>query len=244
MEQAEVDTAEPEATEPEAAEPEAAAADESAGEADAESDGEVPLDMNFSLPLGNHNGVSLRNLVNLIYSRASLINKATGAHFHVSGELVEALKDDSCTYTVPNFRKALADFAAKHGETGIEGLKLEDDKVTFCGFPTAPDVEHLTAFGQLAVLMNNQAITQKRIQAKTVNEDNEKYAMRIWLIRLGMNGDDFKATRKIIMKNLGGHTAFRTEEEAEKAKKKALEKRQREKAATSEAAQAAEGTVA
>lgn len=34
-------------------------------------------------------------------------------------------------------------------------------------------------------------ISQKRIQAKNVNDENEKYALRTWLIRLGMNGSDF-----------------------------------------------------
>lgn len=210
--------------EPETAEPEMLETDE------------VPLDMDFSLPLGNHNGVSLRNLVHLIYSRASLINKATGAHFHVSGELIEALKDDSCTYTVQNFRKALAEYEAAHGDPGIEGFRLEEDKVIFCAFPTAEDVDHLTANGQLVVLMNNQAITQKRIQAKTVDETNEKYALRIWLIRLGMNGDEFKSTRKILMENLGGHTAFRTPADAEKARIKNQKKRDALKAAKEEAA--------
>jgi len=184
----------------------------------------------FSLSLDNHNGVSLRNLVNLIYSRASLINKATGAHFHVSEDLIEALKEDSGNYMVQNFRKVLEDYEAAHGEPGIEGLRLEEDKVTFCGFPAAEDAEHLTANEQLAVLMNNQALSQKRIQAKKVDESNEKYALRIWLIRLGMNGDEYKATRKILMKNLNGHTAFRTPADAKRFLEKQKAKRDARKA--------------
>ena len=64
--------------------------------------------------------------------------------------------------------------------------------------------------------MNQQAISQKRIQAKAVNDENEKYALRTWLLRLGMNGPDFKETRKILMERLSGHAAFRTDEEAQK----------------------------
>lgn len=76
--------------------------------------------------------------------------------------------------------------------------------------------------------MNQQAISQKRIQAKDVNDENEKYALRTWLLRLGMNGPDFKETRKLLMENLSGHAAFRSDEEAkkflarEKAKRDAL----------------------
>lgn len=188
---------------------------------------EVPLDLELSFPVSQHNGVTLRNLVNLLYSRGKLIGKATGGHFHVEEGLVEKLKDDSCTFAIMNFINAVSGYEAEHG-AALEGLKITTEKVTFTGFPTAPDHEHLTAFAQLAVLMNQQAISQKRIQAKDVNDENEKYALRTWLLRLGMNGPDFKETRKILMEKLSGHAAFRTDEEAqkflarEKAKRDAL----------------------
>lgn len=176
---------------------------------------EVPLDLELSFPVSQHNGVGLRNLVNLLYSRGKLIGKATGGHFHVEEGLVEKLKDDSCTFAIMNFINAVSNYEAEHG-AALEGLKITTEKVTFTGFPTAPDHEHLTAFAQLAVLMNQQAISQKRIQAKDVNDENEKYALRTWLLRLGMNGPDFKETRKILMERLSGHAAFRTDEEAQK----------------------------
>ena len=188
---------------------------------------EVPLDLELAFPVSQHNGVTLRNLVNLLYSRGKLIGKATGGHFHVEEGLVEKLKDDSCTFAIMNFINAVNDYETEHG-AALEGLKITTEKVTFTGFPTAPDHEHLTAFAQLAVLMNQQAISQKRIQAKDVNDENEKYALRTWLLRLGMNGPDFKETRKILMENLSGHAAFRTDAEAqkflarEKAKRDAL----------------------
>lgn len=188
---------------------------------------EVPLDLELAFPVSQHNGVTLRNLVNLLYSRGKLIGKATGGHFHVEEGLIEKLKDDSCTFAVMNFINAVSGYEEEHG-AALEGLRITNEKVTFTGFPTAPDHEHLTAFAQLAVLMNQQAIGQKRIQAKAVNDENEKYALRTWLLRLGMNGPDFKETRKILMENLSGHAAFRTDEEAqkflarEKAKRDAL----------------------
>ena len=176
---------------------------------------EVPLDLELSFLVSQHNGVTLRNLVNLLYSRGNLIGKATGGHFHVEEGLVDKLKDDTCTLATMNFISAVNGYEAEHG-AALDGLKITTEKVIFTGFPTAPDHEHLTAFAQLAVLMNQQAISQKRIQAKNVNDENEKYALRTWLIRLGMNGSDFKATRKILMENLSGHAAFRTDEEAQK----------------------------
>lgn len=139
---------------------------------------EIPLDMELAFPISQHNGVTLRNLVNLIYSRGKLIGKATGGHFHVEKGLVEELKDDRCTYAIANFFKVVSDYEAQHGEA-LEGVKITSEKVIFTGFPTAPDHEHLTAFGHLAILMNQQALTQKRIQAKEVADENEKYALHI-----------------------------------------------------------------
>lgn len=205
-----------------------APADSSAPAATA--DESVDMSMNFPIPIGQHSGTTLRNLVNLIYSRGALVSKATGGHFSADEELVEALKDDTCTYTKANFLAMLSDYEAQHGEA-LHGLKITEDEVIFTGFGRAADMDTLTAYGQLAVLMNDQALTQKRIQAKHVNDANEKYAMRIWLIRIGMGGAEFKKTRAILMKPLGGHTAFRTPEEAQKAKEKAQRQRDALKAA-------------
>ena len=72
---------------------------------------------------------------------------------------------------------------------------------------------------------------QNRILAKTVNDENEKYSIRIWMVRLGMNGDSFRQTRKILMEKLSGHAAFRTAEQADAFKKKEKRKRDALKAA-------------
>lgn len=190
-------------------------------------EGEEPLDMVISLPMGAHTGVSLRNLVNMVYSRGPLLSRATGGNFHVAKELAEVLQDDSCTAAVQSFLKTLADYTEAHG--GMEGLKITEEQISFTGFPVPADKAHADAFCQLATMMNGMALSQKRIQAKEVSTDNEKYAFRIWLLRLGMNGDDYKSTRKVLMENLGGHAAFRTPEEAEKAKAKNKAKREAQK---------------
>ena len=189
---------------------------------------EEPLDMAVSLPMGNHIGNTLRNLVNMIYSRGPLLSKASGGNFHVEKELAEALRDDACTATVQTFLKALADYTEAHG--GMEGIQITKEQISFTGFPVPADQAHADAFCQLAAMMNAMALSQKRIQAKEVNTDNEKYAFRIWLLRLGMNGDVYKTVRKVLMENLSGHAAFRTQEEAEKAKAKNKAKREAEKA--------------
>lgn len=217
------------------------AAPEDPEDTDGDAAGEEPLDMNmnFEIPLGAHTGATLRNLVNLIYSRGPLVNQATGGHFEADTGLIEALKDDRCTYTRANFFRSVADYEDRHGKS-LYGLTITPETVSFTGFGEAADVDHLRAFGHLAVMMNNQALHQKRIQAKAVDATNEKYAMRIWLVRIGMDGEEFKRTRKILMEKLTGHSAFRTPAEAEKAKAKAQKKRDELRAAKEAARLAAE----
>ena len=108
--------------EPDAGEPES----EEQSEAEDQPE-EVPLDLELAFPVSQHNGVTLRNLVNLLYSRGKLIGKATGGHFHVEEGLVEKLKDDSCTFAIMNFINAVSDYEAEHG-AALEGLKITDRK--------------------------------------------------------------------------------------------------------------------
>ncbi|MDD7450824.1 MAG: hypothetical protein PUK76_07235 [Treponema sp.] len=53
------------------------------------------------------------------------------------------------------------------------------------------------------------SINQKRINATEKDVDNEKYAFRCFLLRLGFIGEEYKAERKILLKNLSGSSAFK-----------------------------------
>ena len=69
----------------------------------------------------------------------------------------------------------------------------------------------ILAFTHLAAAMAQQAREQKRIKPDETIEENEKYYMRIWLLRLGFGGKEGKEVRNLLLKNLKGHSAFRTE---------------------------------
>ena len=45
---------------------------------------------------------------------------------------------------------------------------------------------------------------------KVTDVDNEKYAFRCFLLRLGMIGEEYKAARKVLLRNLTGSSAFRS----------------------------------
>ena len=55
-----------------------------------------------------------------------------------------------------------------------------------------------------------QGNSQVSVTAKEKETDNPKYAFRCFLLRLGFIGDEYKADRKILLRNLSGSSAFRT----------------------------------
>ncbi len=56
------------------------------------------------------------------------------------------------------------------------------------------DVNKVTAFQDLAALINQNAKQLKRSSFKPAQDENPKYSLRTWLTRLGMNGKEYKAT--------------------------------------------------
>ena len=183
-----------------------------------------PVALTVSVPMAGHTGATLRNLLNLVYTRAGLLNRALGTNFRVEEGLKDSLQNPDATRSVESFLRAIADYGDEHS-TSIEGLTLTPDTITFVSLPETADTDARRAFTELVGMMNRQALTQKRIQAKSIDDANEKYAMRTWLTRLGMNGPEYKTVRKTLMRNLSGDCAFRTDAERERWTSRQAEKR-------------------
>lgn len=196
----------------------------------ADSEERDTVELTVTLPMARHTGTSLRNLVNLIYTRAGLLNKALGTAFRVDEGLVKALQNDACVLTLDRLFETVEAYENRHGKAA-DGLSVEPDKLTFSTLPETDDPAVLRTFTTLCAMMNKQAIAQQRIQAKEISEENEKYAMRIWLLRLGMNGPEYKEERRILMERLSGHAAFRTEDDRLRWQEKQNGKRDALKAA-------------
>lgn len=99
------------------------------------------------------------------------------------------------------FRKAL----------GVESLAFEvtEDKVSFPWF-SHTDTDLTTAYTQFISALCKMSVEQKRITAKEKTVANEKYAFRCFLLRLGFIGDEYKQSRKLLLANLDGSSAFKT----------------------------------
>ena len=173
----------------------------------------------ISFPLAAHRAESIVNLVCSIYSRGNLLSKATGGVFNASEDLVDSLQMVSGRAGKEEVLRIIRD------EGGLNGVSFTEDKVVFDGFPETTDTDAIRAWTVLSAAINKNAIKQIHVRAKEVDESNEKFAFRTWLTRLGMNGKDLRAERNILYRNLSGHTAFRTDKDEEKWKKRQAAKR-------------------
>lgn len=95
---------------------------------------------------------------------------------------------------------------------GVDELPIEvtEDKVSFPWFPGIPSPDEAKAYDTFICKLCEMARNQKRITAKEKAVDNEKYAFRCFLLRMGFIGAEYKADRKILLRNLSGSSAFKS----------------------------------
>lgn len=94
---------------------------------------------------------------------------------------------------------------------GVDELPINivDKKLDFPWFPKYESPDEVKAYMHLVTALCDMARNQKRITAKEKPVDNDKYAFRCFLLRLGFIGDEYKAERKVLLRNLSGSSAFK-----------------------------------
>lgn len=88
-----------------------------------------------------------------------------------------------------------------------------DERLDFPWFSADSTPEEMRAYMKFITALVGMAKNQKRITAKEKTVDNEKYAFRCFLLRLGFIGTEYKADRKILLRNLSGSSAFKVPKE-------------------------------
>lgn len=93
---------------------------------------------------------------------------------------------------------------------GITDLRFEmnEDSVSFPWFSKVEPEEAMT-YTKFITAICEMTMKQKRITAKPKENENEKYAFRCFLLRLGFIGDEYKADRKLLLSKLNGSSAFK-----------------------------------
>ena len=88
-------------------------------------------------------------------------------------------------------------------------VQVEADTVSFPWFSGEATAEEVKAYTHLITALCDMARNQKRITAREKDTDNDKYAFRCFLLRLGFIGAEYKEDRKILLRNLTGNGAFK-----------------------------------
>lgn len=167
---------------------------------------------------------TLRNLVNIIASKEDILYKALRIDparlrwcQKTNEKLIEAINRRK-----PQTMEALKDiwYAGStrgrdehYNETRYHGLNLHSTftkgTVEFRLFNSTTHAGEIKAYIQFCLAVSHQALTQKKASARKTVTDNEKYAFRCWMLRLGLSGDEFKTCRLHFLKHLEGNSAWR-----------------------------------
>lgn len=94
---------------------------------------------------------------------------------------------------------------------GVDTLPIEiqEDRVAFPWFPELPDADSVKAYTHFISALCEMSKNAKRVTVTEKAVENEKYAFRCFLLRLGFIGAEYKTERKILLKNLTGSSAFK-----------------------------------
>ena len=135
----------------------------------------------------------------------------SAAQATTEGLTVAVPRDSLSDAAIENLQRIVESKAALIKKAlGSDSLPIEvtDEKVSFPWF-TQMDGDSAKAYMHLVSALCEMARNAKRVTATEKEVDNEKYAFRCFLLRLGFIGAEYKTERKILLKNLTGSSAFR-----------------------------------
>lgn len=127
---------------------------------------------------------------------------------------VSDISDKPCTEETMNNLKLLihskrALFQKAIGTNSILVVEERDGTVWFDWLEEQPTAEQTEIYTTLFKALYKMAEKAKRVTAKEKDVENEKFAMRTFLNRIGLIGSEYKALRKELLKNLSGNSAHR-----------------------------------
>ena len=153
-----------------------------------------------------------------------LIRQLRERGFQDDAEVTEEVpvQEDKLTIGIP--RESLTDTALENLQkiiankqtlfqrafrTDSTEIGITKEKINFTWFPYTVDGDEIAAYTQFISRLCDMARDAKRVSSKPTETDNDKYAFRCFLLRLGFIGKEYKTARKILLRNLTGNSAFR-----------------------------------
>lgn len=173
----------------------------------------------------DHTPRSIRNFVNIIASKNDLFYKA----LQIAPERMRYCKKmdeilvDKLNSKKPKTMRAIEEIwyegysesrdrhyhNSRYHFLNLHSFFTGNHTVELRGFNSELHAGKIRAYIVLALALNHQALTQKCASAKKPQTENEKFAMRTYLNRIGFIGDEFKNCREHLTAHLNGSAAWR-----------------------------------
>lgn len=186
----------------------------------------------------NHNRQSLKNLIGIMYPKEDILFKALQVNEARASRWCQKVREPMLLQA----RKLSSDetmdltqlediwYQGQNGSnehynwTRYYALNLHSvfyrGTVEWRCFNSTLHAGRAAAYVNLCLAISAQAIAQRSTVMRKTQSENELFTFRVWLVRLGLNGAEFKNTRDHLLANLEGDRAWRYDKDSYAANKK------------------------
>ena len=195
----------------------------------------------------NHNRQSLKNLIGIMYSKEDIlfkalqVNEARAARWCKKvrepmlkkARLLSADETQDLTLLESVWYEGEVDKTDHYNWTRYYALNLHSvfyrGTVEWRCFNSTLDPVQAAAYVHLCLAISAQAIAQRSTVMQKTHSDNELFTFRVWLVRLGLNGSEFKATRDCLLAHLDGDRAWRRDKDSYEVNRRKKKHRENER---------------
>ena len=181
----------------------------------------------------NHNRQSLKNLLSIMFSKEDILFKALQVNpnrvakycqkvrepmLRKARQLLSAEETTNITQLERIWYEGNVSSSEHYNWTRYYALNLHSvfyrGTVEWRCFNSTLNPELAAAYVNLCLAMSAQAIAQRSTIMRKTHSDNELFTFRVWLVRLGLNGNEFRETRNLLLANLDGDRAWRFDKDS------------------------------
>ena len=198
-------------------------------------------EMSVHVDASGHNRQSLKNLIGIMYSKEDILFRALKVNEERASVYSKKVREPLIQQTRRLSSDETKDLtlleeiwyegrgrsARALDRTGRYALNLHSvffrNTVEWRCFNATLQPDRAAAYVNLCLAMSAQAVAQRSATLKKTESENEAFTFRTWLVRLGLNGEEYKITRELLLENLEGNRAWRhgkTPDDGQKNRKK------------------------
>ena len=195
----------------------------------------------------NHNRQSLKNLIGIMYSKEDILFKALQVDPIRARDYCQKVREpmlrqartlssDETTDLTQLERvwyEGVVENTEHYNWTRYHALNLHSvfyrGTVEWRCFNSTLHAGKVAAYVNLCLAISAQAIAQRSTVMRKTKSENELFTFRVWLVRLGLNGEEFKHTRDHLLAHLEGDRAWRHDKDSYPANQKKKKRRESER---------------